>query len=134
MPVGVHKHSHGPRLSPDELERLSFATAPTVQRRLRMPGEIVYDASGKKVYSTAFYHDNMHPDEGCEYSPKCVDCPLPICAFDVPDGVLQHATTLERAKRLQTDKRNGLTTGQLCGKYAISIRTVQRDLARVLRF
>ena len=30
-------------------------------------------------------------DDGCEYSPSCLQCPLPVCKYDDPVGALRWA-------------------------------------------
>ena len=34
-----------------------------------------------------FYH---YEDTGCEVSPSCLNCPLPQCKYDDPDGSKRH--------------------------------------------
>ena len=29
----------------------------------------------------------MHPDKGCKYSPKCLDCPFKVCFEDLSHSV-----------------------------------------------
>lgn len=50
------------------------------------------------------------PDTGCRYSPKCVDCPLPECKYDVSAArrIYVHQSRLEAVEAVE---RQGVCYG-----------------------
>lgn len=30
------------------------------------------------------YHEDVMPDTGCEIAPRCLECPLPVCRYELP--------------------------------------------------
>ncbi|MFY9812580.1 MAG: helix-turn-helix domain-containing protein [Dehalococcoidales bacterium] len=69
-----------------------------------------------------------YPDEGCEFSESCLNCPLPVCIYDEPRG--KHR--LLRKKRVnemtQLYAKDGKSIRELARIYKVSRRTVQRTL------
>ncbi len=70
----------------------------------------------------------QYPDVGCEFSPTCLNCHLPICVFDERGGkqALKKRTRANEMKQLFTDK--GKSVRELAQIYDVSVRTVQRAL------
>ena len=73
-----------------------------------------------------------HPDDGCQYAPRCLECWLPACALDAAD-----AMEIARLTREETDRRwaeiraaaqDGATQTELMARFGVSRRTVQRAL------
>ena len=70
-------------------------------------------------------------DEGCEFADSCLNCPLPMCVYDVPGGrqrLLKRRRAGEMA-RLFTEE--GKSTRELVQIYGVSLRTVQSALKTV---
>lgn len=64
-------------------------------------------------------------DNGCEYSPTCLDCPLPICKDDY--------FRFNKGRRLRDieilkQHGDGKDIGELADLFGVSVRTVQRAL------
>ncbi len=70
-----------------------------------------------------------YPDMGCEYSPKCLECPLPECKYDV-FGYTRKVKLDRMAGVVFQLRCAGLTEGQIAASVGIGIRTVQRYLKR----
>ncbi|MCS7206788.1 MAG: helix-turn-helix domain-containing protein [Dehalococcoidia bacterium] len=72
-------------------------------------------------------------DEGCEVSPACLQCPLPQCKYDDPEGYRRWLAQQREARDRQiweVRQREGLTVPQLAQRFGVSQRTVFRALAR----
>ncbi len=70
------------------------------------------------------------PDTGCEFAPRCLECRLPVCRYDLPPRV---AGALLRMTVLTRFEREGLTVEELAGRIGVSRRTafrLKRDRAR----
>ena len=67
-------------------------------------------------------------DEGCEFADSCLNCPLPMCVYDVPGGRqrLLKRRRAEEMARLFTEE--GKSTRELTQIFEVSLRTVQRAL------
>ncbi|MFN3974630.1 MAG: Mor transcription activator family protein [Dehalococcoidia bacterium] len=77
-----------------------------------------------------------YKDEGCEVSSSCLNCPLPLCKYDDPQGYQRWLAQQreERDQRIwETRQREGLTVPQLAQRFGVSQRTVFRALARQRR-
>jgi DNA-directed RNA polymerase specialized sigma24 family protein len=68
-------------------------------------------------------------DEGCEFAPACLDCPLPRCIEEIPRGRQQWRKRLRNQEMLSLFAR-GMKTAQLAREFGVSQRTVQRVLKR----
>ena len=69
-------------------------------------------------------------DDGCEVSPSCLSCPLPICKYDDP-------AWFQREKQKKKDRRviaalrgDGLSVQEVAVRFDISQRTIFRILRR----
>ena len=67
-------------------------------------------------------------DEGCDLFPSCLDCPLPRCRYDEPQG-----------KQIRKELRNveiarlhagGSPIRELTERYGVSRRTIYRAIRR----
>ncbi len=69
-----------------------------------------------------------HPDTGCEFSPTCLECPLPACKYDDWAGARRylHALRWEQIKRCRS---RGLDRTQTARQIGMSPRTVDRAVA-----
>ena len=66
-------------------------------------------------------------DEGCDFHPKCLECPLPKCRYDVQGG-LRALTNIVRDKEIKELKMRGLSSLEIARRLGISRRTVFRSL------
>jgi hypothetical protein len=70
----------------------------------------------------------QYRDDGCEVSPSCLTCPLPVCRYEVRGGL----AALQRGPRdaeLMDAHRKGAGIETLCRQFGLSRRTVFRILA-----
>jgi hypothetical protein len=68
-------------------------------------------------------------DAGCDLSPACLECPLPRCIEEQARG-RQKRRLGARAGTMQEMRGRGLTVREIAAAYAVSTRTVQRELHR----
>ena len=66
-----------------------------------------------------------HPDEGCQHSPLCLDCPLPLCKYDDPGGEARRAKA-RRDSLVMWHLRRGATVLEIARKTGIGERTIYR--------
>ena len=70
-------------------------------------------------------------DEGCEFADSCLNCPLPMCVYDVPGG-RQRLLKRRRAEEMAgLFTKEGRSTSELAQIFGVSLRTVQRALKAV---
>lgn len=62
-------------------------------------------------------------DDGCEISPRCLECPLPACRYDMPP---KRAGALLREAELHRLLAAGLSADQAAATMGVSRRTVFR--------
>lgn len=62
-------------------------------------------------------------DDGCEFSPRCLACPLVMCRYDMPP---KRAGRLVRQAELRRLLAEGLTADQCAERMGVSRRTVFR--------
>lgn len=70
----------------------------------------------------------QYRDLGCEVSPACLECPLPVCRYEVRGGL----PALQRRPRdaeLLDAYRKGAGIDLLCRQFSLSRRSVFRILA-----
>lgn len=70
----------------------------------------------------------QYQDNGCEFAPSCLNCPLPVCIYDEQGGrqrLLKKRRAEEMARLLFSEGKNIKEVAQI---YNISTRTVQRAL------
>ena len=66
-------------------------------------------------------------DQGCEFYPACLNCPLPRCVEDEPRGQ-QRLRMSARKKRMEELRRLGRSVKEIAELFGVSRRTVQRAL------
>ncbi len=69
-----------------------------------------------------------YPDEGCEFSETCLNCPLPVCIYDEPRGKHRLLRKKRANEMTQLYAKGGKTVRELARIYKVSRRTVQRTL------
>lgn len=70
-------------------------------------------------------------DSGCQYAPRCLDCPLPRCRYDSGPEVIRgessevsiHPPT-SKAYRACQDYNSGMSGQELAKKYGVRLSTV----------
>jgi len=74
----------------------------------------------------------QYRDSGCEVSPSCLACPLPVCRYEVRGGL---AAILREPRDAQVwaAHRAGAGVDRLCRQFGLSRRTVFRILAMARR-
>ena len=70
-----------------------------------------------------------YQDEGCQFSPSCLDCPFPECVEDLPHGRAKVAKLLRNreVQRLYFTEKKSVR--ELTARFKISRRTLFRVLA-----
>jgi sigma-70-like protein len=69
-------------------------------------------------------------DEGCEFSPSCLDCPLPRCRYDDPDWFRRWLTQQRDRQVLEASHQHKLSIRELADRYSVTERTISRMLQR----
>ena len=72
-------------------------------------------------------------DDGCEVSPKCLECPLPLCRYDDPQGFENWRRRAKRTRdraMILARVNHGTTAEELAKEHGIVPRTVFRILAK----
>ena len=66
-------------------------------------------------------------DDGCEFSPTCLDCPLERCKYDITNGkrVQKHAQRNRDIRRLHSQ---GKSVDYLSRRFGLVRRSIQRIL------
>jgi hypothetical protein len=70
----------------------------------------------------------QYRDLGCDVSPTCLHCPLPVCRYEVRGG-LAAIQRHPRDKALIARRREGASTERLCQEFRLSRRSVFRIIA-----
>jgi hypothetical protein len=75
--------------------------------------------------------ENCHyRDEGCELAASCLNCPFPECIYDEHGGkqrLLKKQRDIEIARLFNEEKKSIKELAQI---FHLSIRTIQRALAK----
>ena len=73
---------------------------------------------------------DIYTDTGCEVSPSCLNCPLPMCKYDtsVQYGSLQRQQ--QDRDRITVMQREGLTVQAAAEHFGITERTMFNILRR----
>ena len=69
-------------------------------------------------------------DEGCDLSPSCLNCRLPICRYDHPVGTRRLRTLGRDQEIVRLRRRDRLPIDTLARRFHVSRRTVFRILRR----
>ncbi|MBI4220343.1 MAG: helix-turn-helix domain-containing protein [Chloroflexi bacterium] len=80
------------------------------------------------VRSDTLPENSTYRDDGCDVSPTCLDCPLPVCKYDDPDFLRRTARSARDRAILATRKVEGLSVPALAARFGVSTRTVHRVL------
>lgn len=72
----------------------------------------------------------IYRDTGCEVSPSCLRCPLPVCRYDDP-GYLARQRIAERQARVRELRVRGMSALAIAAELDVNTRSVHRDLALI---
>lgn len=70
----------------------------------------------------------QYQDFGCEVSPTCVTCPLPVCRYELPGG-LASVQRRPRNSEVVDLHRRGVSVERLSQQFSLSRRSIFRILA-----
>ncbi len=70
-------------------------------------------------------------DEGCEFAPSCLDCPLAGCVYDQPRGRQRWLKRQRDREIVRLFMTAGKGVKELGARFGVSQRTVQRSLRSV---
>jgi DNA invertase Pin-like site-specific DNA recombinase len=73
-------------------------------------------------------NDYYPKDEGCEFSPSCLNCPLPRCIEDEPGG-RQRIRKKVRDDKIADLRRDGKSIAEIADTFGVSKRSIYRALA-----
>ena len=80
------------------------------------------------VRSDTLPENSTYRDDGCDISPTCLNCPLPVCKYDDPDYLRRTARSARDQAILDARKRERLAVPALATRFGVSTRTVHRVL------
>ena len=87
-------------------------------------------ADTERVRVDALPEFTRYRDQGCDFHPSCLTCPLPRCRYDEPGGVRALLNLGRDREILHLRRRQGLAVDMLAQRYGVSRRTVFRILQR----
>lgn len=70
-----------------------------------------------------------YKDDGCDMSPSCLDCPLPLCKYDDP-GWIQRESKRVRDDSIYRARLDGDAVNDIARRFGVSPRTVHRVISR----
>jgi len=83
------------------------------------------------VMEDALPENVRYRDEGCDLSPSCLNCRLPVCRYDFPPAARRRLRTLDRDEEIaRLRRRERLPIADLASRFNVSRRTVFRILKR----
>ena len=68
------------------------------------------------------------PNDGCKWSPSCLDCPLPICKHDDP-GWLSRTVRTEKHAEIVAMSIAGNNRSAIAKQLRVGTRTVSRVMS-----
>ena len=84
------------------------------------------------VRSDALPEFKLYTDDGCEVAPKCLECPLPKCRYDVRGGARTMLNEVRDAEIARL-RGEGWSPDDLAARYSVTRRTVFRILEQQRR-
>lgn len=75
--------------------------------------------------------NTRYRDTGCDVSPSCLVCPLPVCRYDLPYGI-RAFKVVHHTLRVMELTREGHSRREIAQDVGVTVRTVSRirELAR----
>ena len=68
------------------------------------------------------------PDLGCELSPSCLDCPYPVCKFDIDPQLRRGKPSPARTMICVLQRTESLTATQIANRLGVHFYTAVRAL------
>jgi len=84
----------------------------------------------ESLRSDALPEHSQYRDEGCDLSPSCLNCTLPLCRYDQPGGVRRLRTRARDEEIVRLRRRERLPIDALARRFGVSRRTIFRILER----
>lgn len=81
------------------------------------------------VRSDTLPENTRYSDDGCEASPSCLKCPLPVCKYDDP-GWTRRQDRGHRDDEIFRLRKAGVPVPELSRQFDVSTRTVHRIVQR----
>ena len=85
---------------------------------------------GSTAVLDAVPEDFPYRDDGCEVSPSCLRCPLPLCKYDDPVWFQREKRRERDEEVLSAMRRQKLSVPEAAARFDISQRTIFRILQR----
>ena len=85
---------------------------------------------GSAAVLDAVPEDFPYRDDGCEVSPSCLRCPLPLCKYDDPVWFQREKRRERDEEVLSAMRRQKLSVPEAAARFDISQRTIFRILQR----
>jgi hypothetical protein len=85
---------------------------------------------GERIRDDALPEQTRYRDEGCDLSPSCLNCPLPVCRYDHPGGVRSLRTLGRDEEIVRLRRSERVPIDVLARRFGVSRRTVFRILKR----
>ena len=82
----------------------------------------------RRVRYDALPEGATYTDDGCDYHPACLTCPLVVCRYQVPGGIRAIRNT-ERDPQIVALHREGVPVDDIAERFGLSRRSVFRVLA-----
>ncbi len=73
--------------------------------------------------------NTRYKDDGCDVSPACLECPLPLCKYDDP-GWMERESKRVRDDSIYRAKLAGDSVSDIALRFGVSPRTVHRVIKR----
>ena len=67
----------------------------------------------------------VYRDDGCEVSPSCLRCPLPVCKYDDP-GMLSRARRRQRDTQVKELLARDIPVAEVAQRSGVGLRTIAR--------
>ncbi len=69
-------------------------------------------------------------DTGCQHFSSCLNCPFPVCKYDVPDTAKAMVTEFRDQGRLALIRENNWSVTEAADQLGVTIRTIFRIQSR----
>jgi hypothetical protein len=82
--------------------------------------------------ATTHFDRDIYRDVGCEVSPRCVDCPLPTCRFELGRAG-RPASPVAQSEAMRRQVEAGLAQGKSLQSLALELGISRRQALRLAR-
>ena len=90
---------------------------------------VILNETLKQVRSDTLPENTRYKDVGCDLSPSCLKCHLPLCKYDDP-GWVKREKRISRDKKIYDLKMEGILLEDLSKQFKVSSRTIHRIIKR----